>query len=129
MKKIVERSFGVTYVTENFLQNRYPTFATITEYASNVQIPVNDTFAKDVHIEALKNSSKNSILKLGIIGNLNVKYKGFDVALKALKELKDTSPEIRFKFLLVGGGDQTYIRSLIEEFGLKEECEIIGRLT
>lgn len=128
MKSIVKNSFAVTYVTKFFLQKRYPTKSEITINASNVQLPKVTLDVKEKHIESLNRKMENFVLRLGIIGNLTVKYKGFDVAFKALQKLKEHMPEIKFQFLLVGGGDQKYVKSLIEKFGLLSECIIVGRL-
>lgn len=128
MKSIVKNSFAVTYVTKFFLQKRYPTKSEITINASNVQLPKVTLDVKEKHIESLNRKMENFVLRLGIIGNLTVKYKGFDVAFKALQKLKEHMPELKFQFLLVGGGDQKYVKSLIEKFGLISECVIIGRL-
>ncbi|MCW2262042.1 MULTISPECIES: glycosyltransferase [Sphingobacterium] len=128
MRKVVKESFAVTYVTEFFLQNRYPTQSNIVISASNVQIPEILEETKLSHINFLKRSEDERIIKIGIIGNLNVKYKGFDVAMRALHELKVKMPELKFEFYLVGGGVQDYILSLIEKFNLNEECKIVGRL-
>ena len=128
MKKMVRDSFAVAYVTKDFLQKRYQTNAKITTYASNVQIPKVEDDVLDQHLQLLQREDENPVLNIGIIGNLSIRYKGFDVALKALKKIKESDLKIKFKFHLVGGGDQTYVKSLIAENKLENECEVIGRL-
>lgn len=125
MKKMVKNSFATTYVTKYFLQKRYPTNSNIVIHASNVQIPPTEDSLLERHLNLL-NREDNKIYNIGIIGNLSVKYKGFDVALKALKLLKENYPN--FKFHLVGGGDQTYVKDLIKENQLEDNCIIVGRL-
>jgi len=127
MKSMVRESHASTYVTEYFLQKRYPTEAKITTFASNVQIPLTDEVVKENHLDYLQ-ESEAKILRIGCIGNLNVKYKGFDVALEALKIFKKQNPDIRFQFLLVGGGNQDYVKKIIKKTQLEDDCIIVGRL-
>ncbi|REG98248.1 glycosyltransferase [Flavobacterium aquicola] len=127
MKNIVKESFASTYVTKYFLQQRYPTRSKITTFASNVQIPLTDEIVKKNHLDYLE-LSESRILRIGIIGNLNIKYKGFDTALEALKIFKNKNPKLRFQFFLVGGGDQTYVKKIIKKTELENECIVVGRL-
>lgn len=128
MQKLVKNSFATIYVTQYFLQNRYPTKAGIITYASNVQIPKVEVTVRNRHMDFLKRKEPQKKLQIGIIGNLAVKYKGYDVALKALRKLKDNHSEIRFKFFIVGGGDPSYVKELVKEYALKKEVEIVGIL-
>lgn len=127
MKSMVRESYASTYVTEYFLQKRYPTEAKITTFASNVQIPLSEEIVKKNHLNYLQ-QSEAKILRIGCIGNLNVKYKGFDVALQALEIFKEKNPGIRFQFFLVGGGNQDYVKKIIKKTQLQDECIIVGRL-
>lgn len=128
MRFLVRNSFATLYVTQHFLQNRYPTKAEITTYASNVQIPKVEVTVRDQHINFIKRKEPQKTLQIGIIGNIAIKYKGYDIAFKALKRLKDNHPEIKFKFSLVGGGDPSYINKLVKEYALEKEIEIVGTL-
>lgn len=128
MQKIVKNSFASTYVTKYFLQKRYPTKSEIVIHASNVQIPQFDNNILNLHLNLLDKVNENKVFNLGMIGNLSVKYKGFDIAIKALKLLKDKYPSIKFKLFFVGGGDQRYLKSLIQDNKLQDNCEIVGRL-
>ncbi len=130
MKKIVKSCMASTYVTQYFLQKRYPSQSRLTTYASNVQIPIVSASVKENHLQLInrKQEDNDKVFKIGIIGNLNTKYKGFDIAVKALKKLKENSPSLKFQFFLVGGGDQNYIKKLIKENQLEENCKVVGRL-
>lgn len=123
MRKIVAKSIASIYVTQFFLQSRYPNKG-ITSFASNVQILKNDSIVLENHMDLL-NKSK-TVYKIGIIGNLSIKFKGFDVALKSLDLLKKDG--VSFMFYLVGGGNQSYVKGLIKKFNLEDCTEIIGRL-
>lgn len=127
-KKVVKNSTASLYVTRYFLQNRYPSNAQITTYASNVEIPKTKKQVKTNHIANFKEKDEYKNYKIGQIGNIAIKYKGFDVALKALYFLKKQNPDFHFKFYMVGGGDSSFIKNVIEKYNLQKETEIVGRL-
>lgn len=122
-KKLVKKSIGAIYVTEKFLQDRYPSKA-ITGYASNVQIEKTDFSVLEAH-QSLLSETKNN-LKFGMIGNLSIKYKGYDVLFKALNLLNKNF--INYKLYLVGGGNSGYVESLIQKYSLQDNVIIVGRL-
>lgn len=128
MKSIVKNSMAVTYVTKFFLQKRYPTKARIVTYASNVQIPLVSNEILEKRLYSLENIDGQNTFKIGIIGNLAVKYKGYDIALQSLNKLRVLNPQVKFVFHLVGGGDQSYVNSLIKKFNMQDYCNVIGHL-
>ena len=70
--------------------------------------------------------SKDDYIKIGMIGFLEAKYKGFKTALKALK---DKDSDKKYLLEIVGGGNPSYINSLITKFGLDNQVNIIGNLS
>ena len=127
MKKAVKYASASIYVTEQFLQRRYPTHASITTNASNVIV-------KEIQEKALPNrlakinSKKNSdIVRLGIIGNIAVRYKGFDVLLKAIADLPVAIKQ-RIQVDFVGGGNPEYLQGLIHDSNLADIATIRGKL-
>lgn len=124
-KKAIRNSLACMYVTQFFLQKRYPNSSNLNIYASNVIIDDFEQSVLENHINLL-NSEKNS-LNLGLIGFLNAKYKGFDVAIKALRNVIDQSG-LNIKLYIVGGGDDKYVKGLIKQYNLDENVIIVGRL-
>jgi glycosyltransferase involved in cell wall biosynthesis len=123
MRQSVKGSIAAIYVTKYFLQKRYPNSG-IQEYASNVQI---ESVSEDVlfnHLDFLNRT--HEFFKIGMIGNLSIKYKGYDVAIRSLSKLKKRG--INFKFYLVGSGNNDYVNKLIQKFGLQQETVIVGTL-
>jgi glycosyltransferase involved in cell wall biosynthesis len=127
-KILIKKSFATLYVTEHFLQKRYPTKASITTHASNVHIPPPQVTVLNKHLERLKNTTLSHIFKLGVLANVGVKYKGYDVAIDALHKLKARSPELKFEFLIAGGGSSKHVSSLIEQYGMEKEIKLLGPL-
>lgn len=127
-KRLIKNSLATLYVTKYFLQERYPTEASITTHASNVHIPSPEIIVLNRHLERLKNTSSAHVFKLGILADISVKYKGYDVAIDALNKLKTRRPEFKFQFLIAGGGSPEYVSSLIAEFGMENEIKLLGQL-
>jgi glycosyltransferase involved in cell wall biosynthesis len=123
MKEIVSKGMAAIYVTKYFLQARYPN-KKINSHASNVQIQDSKDEILTNHLSFLRRSK--DYYSFGIIGNLEIKYKGFDVACSALSKLNNEG--VKFIFYIVGGGNQLYLRKLIKQYNIEECVEIIGRL-
>lgn len=127
-RNVVKQSVGCLYVTRDFLQKKYPFSGDITENASNVHISKASPEILATRLDELKLKSNRSVFKIGMLSNVSVKYKGFDVALKALRQLKDRRPEVNFNLLLAGGGSPDYVRGLIQNLGLDNEVQLVGQL-
>lgn len=123
--KYVTKAKHAIYVTEHYLQKIYPTSlgATIS-HASNVELPEFDQTVLNQHVEILT-QSKNK-LKYGMIGNLDVHYKGYDIALKALAIAKDKIPDFELHF--VGAGEGKAVKQLAKELNLDNHLVFNGKL-
>lgn len=123
MKRAVSQSANTLYVTEKFLQSRYPSLALNTCIASNVQLtPVDEYVLK----RRLENLTKNKIYTLGFIGSLGHAYKGLDVLLKALFVLKHRGLVLNLRVL--GPGDQSHWKNLVEKYKLHDWVSFDGVL-
>lgn len=127
-RNLIKNSLATLYVTKSFLQRRYPTEASITTYASNVHIPLPEITVLNKHLERLENTSSSHVFKLGILANIAVKYKGYDVAMEALHQLKARRPELKFQFIIAGGGAPEHVNSLITQYGMEKEVKLLGQL-
>ena len=126
-KIAIREAFAVMYVTQNFLQKRYPSNAKIISAVSDVVIEDFEVNVLEKHQSLLK-KEQNKVFQLGLVGNLEVKYKGYEVLFKALDKIKN---ENKFSFLLnlIGGGNPDYINELILKYGLEDSVKIIGLLS
>jgi glycosyltransferase involved in cell wall biosynthesis len=121
-RAIVCQAFFVIYVTRFFLQRRYPTNGYSTNI-SNVHIP------SVVNVEALQTQGKSSFsdpITLGIIASLKVKYKGVQVAIKALAFLRDKGYDTKLKIL--GPGDSTTWKRIATEYRVEDSVDFCGTL-
>ncbi|ERK32233.1 glycosyltransferase [Clostridium intestinale] len=124
-RKQISDCKNVIYVTEKFLQRRYPNKHYNTN-CSNVEL-ICDLQNEDVLKNRLEKLGKNDgDFKIGLIGNLSTKSKGIDIAIKAMKEI--TKKNSSYKLHIVGGGDQKYYKELISNLNLNEYVILEGTI-
>ena len=123
-KKLVEDAKYVVYVTNEFLQKRYPTKG---EYVncSNVSLEEFDDNVLVNRLNKIKNMQKNSKIVLGTAAAVDVRYKGQQYVIKALGKLKKQGIT-NYEYQLVGCGDQTYLKSIAEKYNITEQVKFLG---
>lgn len=119
-RNAIKYASAAIYVTEHFLQKRYPN-SNLQINASNVVLTIPEIDVLNNHISLLKNAK--SIKKIGMIGNVALPYKGFEVLFKALSSIKDP-----FELEIVGGGKQDWIKKIISKYSLEKKVILRGRL-
>lgn len=122
-RSMVSHADAVIYVTQNFLQKRYPA-RRLTEYASNVEIETPEN--KVLERRLTKIEQPRDKIVFGLIGNFGNGLKGLGIALKALGKIKSELPE--FELLLLGQGDRQNWAPLIHRYGLEENVRFCGTL-
>jgi len=122
-KKQCKKAKRVLYVTENFLQHRYPTSGATTN-ASNVMINESSDGVLEERLKKIK--EKDSDYILGLVGSLDLKFKGHMVALKAIKIVKKQYPSIKIKFLGIGTGEK--LKNYIKKEHLEDNVVFDGTL-
>lgn len=125
LKKLVKSSRFTLYVTDRFLQSRYPAHKNaVTTSCSNVEI---SSVQKDVltrRLENIANKVPGHTIVFGQIANYSSKYKGIEVAIKALK--KANLPNWVFKVL--GSGDPSFYKNIAEELDVADKVHFVGSL-
>ena len=104
-KSKIKNSRNVIYVSNEFLQRRYPNYNNSLN-CSDVILEELDENILQKRIDKIKRDT--NIYKLGLIGSLDLKYKGHNTAIKAVSLLKDTY-NIELHFL--GKGSKEYFES------------------
>ena len=120
----VKKADYVLYVTNKFLQRRYPTRGK-TVNCSNVSLSGFDDKVLEARLEKIKNH--NGKIILGTAAALDVRYKGQQYVIKALGRLKKHGIT-NFQYDLVGRGDQAYLRRVAEKHGVTEQINFIGQI-
>ncbi|MUV37173.1 Phenylacetate--CoA ligase [Lentibacillus sp. JNUCC-1] len=123
-KKRVKNSNYVVYVTNHFLQDRYPTRGKSVN-CSNVALTKFDDNILRKRQEKIRNMDANSKIIIGTTAAVNVRYKGQQYVIEALGELKKQG-YTHFEYQLVGAGDQSYLKSVAEKFDVTEQVRFMG---
>lgn len=125
LKKMISRVHYVSYVTQDYLQKRYPAAqGARTIGCSNVDLPAVDEAPLTQRLGRLGDAEKPVIF--GTIGSLHGQFKGVQHALAALARAKLRLPV--FEYRVLGGGDVTPWRRLAEQHGLAESVTFDGTL-
>lgn len=124
--------YGI-YVTEKFLQKRYPLAANgVAGSCSNVEIPVSspDVLARRLSRIAAGDASYGTDrpFRIGMIGSLNGKTKGIDIALRAIARLKNSGLPA-FEFHILGDGSVDRWLGLATKLGVSDNVKFCGVLT
>jgi glycosyltransferase involved in cell wall biosynthesis len=120
-QRLMGRVSHAFYVTEAFLQERYPCPGS-TLACSNVEV----TLASEAAL-ASRQRRLNRLtppIVLGTTANLEVPYKGHDLVIRALAALGDDRGQ--FTYRLIGPGDPSRLRRLATELGVLDRLEFIG---
>ncbi|MCA1010726.1 glycosyltransferase family 4 protein [Halobacillus halophilus] len=125
-KKRVKNSNYVVYVTNKFLQKRYPTKGKSVN-CSNVALT---EFSEDT-LERRKNKISRLNMQdkiiIGTTAAVDVRYKGQQYIIKALGKLKEEGIT-SFEYQLVGAGDPSYLMSQAKKYNVKEQVKFLGPL-
>ncbi|GGO21930.1 hypothetical protein GCM10010980_23540 [Corynebacterium marinum] len=118
----VSRSRFTIYVTQHFLQERYPTKGR-SAGISNVNIESDSSRLKRRLSSIPVNKDK---LTLGSIGKVDLRYKGYESAVDAVSFLADKGYDIDYE--LVGPGDQRHLQQQIDRLNLSDRVRLKGPL-
>lgn len=123
MKSVVKKADYALYVTNEFLQHRYPTNGSSIA-ASNVLVEDTDSAILEKRLEKIK-SMKSTEMVLMTTAAVNVRHKGQQYVIKAIPGLNKAG--IRVKYYLVGEGDQDYLRRVAEKYNVTDQVIFLGR--
>lgn len=112
------------YVTNNFLQQRYPTTG-VGIGCSDVAIPgfISKVILQN-RILGIKKIDKE--INLVSVGAINNKSKGHIDVIKAISKLKNSN--VKYIYHLIGGGDPSYIKKVINRYKVNDQVVIHGQI-
>lgn len=123
-KKALRRANHVLYVTNNFLQRKYPT--------EGNSINCSDVVLTNVSEETLLNRRKkinnlnlNDEIKIATVGNVGLKIKGHKYVIKAMHYSKNKN----IKYYLIGNGDASYLKKLVKKYNLDDRVIFLGSVS
>lgn len=123
MARATRRATHAIYVTDRFLQSRYPAPDAKCAVASNVELPLADEAVLDRRLASISAINGRPI-RLGLIGSLRLRTKGIQTVFAALRATRDQIGPIEFH--LLGGGDQAPWKAEAESFGIAHMVHFDG---
>ncbi len=123
-KRLIAKATHVVYVTDKFLQGRYPSYNKQLG-CSNVNVTIDDS-ALDSRLAKINGNDSFSVLTIGTVAALDVPYKGQAAVIEAIHLLK--SQGIQVNYHLVGQGNPDSLEKLIKKLKLSDQVKIIGPL-
>lgn len=125
-KKRVRDAKYVLYVTNEFLQKRYPTNGKSTGCSDVSLVEFYDDIL-DARLEKISNIDKQDKIVLGTTAAVDVRYKGQQYVIKALGKLKKQGIT-NYEYQLVGGGDQSYLKLVARKYNVSEQVKFLGSI-
>jgi glycosyltransferase involved in cell wall biosynthesis len=118
---MIAKAENVVYVTNRFLQRRYPNKRNSIG-CSNVVLPSVDEAVLHEKIFKIENRSGNLVLGTG--GAVNVRSKGQEYVIRAIAKLKEEG--LIYYYKMAGGGDNTYLKNLAQSLGVSDQIQFCG---
>ena len=125
-KKLIRDAPYAIYVTNQFLQKRYPTNGKTTN-CSNVALAEFDHNILEKRLERIRGLHKDSKLIIGTAAAVDVRYKGQQYVIRALGKLKEQGIT-NYEYQLVGGGEQTYLKSIAKKYNVSDQVKFLGSI-
>lgn len=125
MKKCTWNSDFAVYVTERYLQNKYPCKMPSIN-ASNVVIKELDSHVLERRLEKIKNTDYHNI-SLMTSASVDLHSKGQEYVVKAIGILKKKG--INVKYYLAGDGDHEYLLKFARVAEVEENLIFLGRIS
>jgi len=126
VKEAVKKADFIHYVTQNYLQKKYPAAKNArTIGVSDVSLPQMDEHILKKRMSRIQTPSYP--IKFGMIANLDMKYKGIEVALKMFASLQKFYPNIEYQ--IVGEGDPSQYYDLAKNLRIGQCFVIKGKIT
>lgn len=124
-KKYLKNAPKVLYVTNEFLQRRYPTKGEAIA-CSDVVLHELDNTVLQKRLDKIENMKDGDVIKLATIASVGLKYKGQEFVMQSMADLKKNGK--KFEYYLAGSGDDIRLRNIAKKLGLENEVHFLGSL-
>ncbi|TMZ95204.1 glycosyltransferase [Klebsiella pneumoniae] len=122
-KEGIKNADYAIYVTEKWLQGRYPSNAIQTN-ASNVYLEDTTDEILYKRISKIRNYNENHEFVIGTTAAVDVSYKGQQYVIQAISRLREQG--YTFKYQMVGKGDSTNLMNLAKRLNVEDLIEFKG---
>jgi len=119
---ILKNASHVIYVTNEFLQERYPTLGKHVS-CSNVELKLWDDNSLTKRVQKIQLFDKSNKIVIGTAAAL-VPYKGQDDVVRAISLLNKKG--LSFEYRVAGNGDPSYLEQIIEKENVADQVKILG---
>ena len=124
-RRTICRSDYAIYVTQRYLQSKYPTKGQATAVSDAVIRNYDEENLKR-RISSIKAKSELKQLNLMSIGAVDVRYKGHEEVIKAMPQLLNEGYDINY--YLVGAGSDEYLKTVARQNGVETRVHFTGGL-
>jgi len=115
------------YVTNEFLQKRYPTIGRSVGI-SDVVLEDNQIGVLEARLKHINNKDKTSQVKIATTAMVNVRYKGQRFVIRAIRQLKNMGYS-NYHYYIIGGGDGRRLQVLAKRLGVENQIHFVGKIT
>lgn len=122
-KNMISSANNVIYVTDQFLQRRYPTKGRSIGCSNVVLGPADETILIERQ-ERIKTFNPNRRINIGTAGAVNVNFKGQQYVIEAVAKL--VSEGYDYHYYLAGGGDNGRLKAIAEKYSLTNRVHFLG---
>ena len=127
VRNAVKQAAFVLYVTEDFLQRRYPNRHGKLVACSNVNIPTPEPEVLSARIERIRTKgTATKPVKVGQIASLTGTFKGIHTAIEALALANKQGGN--FEYHVLGAGDKAPHVEIARKFGVEDKVHFDGVL-
>ena len=126
MKKVVKEAASVIYVTNEFLQKKYPSKGNALG-CSDVVLPKMDATVLEKRKLRINNKKWDEPIILGTVAAVDVRYKAQQDVIEAISKLNRDG--YNFNYHLIGDGDTEYLKSVAENYGVVDKIKFFGALS
>ena len=125
MKRAVRSAPYVVYVTEDFLEKRYPTTG---KHIACSNVTLNAVREEDLQkrLERIESTNLDKKIVIGTCATIDVIYKGQQDVIEAISLLRNKGYDIEYQ--LVGGGNPAYLNSIAKKYNVENNVKIVGSL-
>lgn len=124
-RRLMKQATHTIYVTNEFLQSRYPTNGKSVG-CSDVVLKEFDKNVLSRRLQKIERRDEGKPLVLGTVAALDVPYKGQADVIRAVGRLKKQGVKVIYK--LVGQGNPSSLEKAVKESEVEDRVEIIGPL-
>lgn len=125
MRKTLQKVPYAMYVTERFLQHRYPCSGETLACSDVELLPLDETVLSN-RLDRINLESQNKTLKIVTTATIDVPFKNQEDVIMAMSVLKKSGIGMDIHYYLIGPGDKTRLALVAQHYGLENNVHFLG---